>query len=132
MRANRLGVGSASEGLVDLKRRLQFVLVAIIVFSIESYIPVPGMNPLKLKEMFNAHGIALDPGMSFYLTTTLTLVTGTLFLMWLGEQVTERGIGNGISIIIFSGIVAGLPAAIARTLEQVREGQLQVIALLLI
>jgi preprotein translocase subunit SecY len=55
-----------------------------------------------------------------------------MFLMWLGEQVTERGIGNGISIIIFTGIIAGFPAAIGRTLEQVREGQLQVIALLLI
>jgi preprotein translocase subunit SecY len=82
--------------------------------------------------MLAAHGIALDPSISFYFTTTLTLVTGTLFLMWLGEQVTERGIGNGISIIIFSGIVAGLPEAVGRTLEQVREGQLQVVGLLLI
>ena len=218
MATNRPGMGAASQGFVDLKRRLQFVLLAIIVFRIGSYIPVPGLNPLRLQALFNAqqnniiglfnmfsggalmrfsvfalgimpyisasiiiqlmtvlspqlselrkegesgqrkinkytrygtlilsafqaigvskmlvaHGIALDPGPSFYLTTTLTLVTGTLFLMWLGEQVTERGIGNGISIIIFSGIVAGLPAAIARTLEQVREGQLQVVALLLI
>ncbi|HSW69528.1 MAG TPA: preprotein translocase subunit SecY [Gammaproteobacteria bacterium] len=215
---NRPGSGSANQGLVDLKRRLQFVLLAIIVFRIGSYIPVPGLNPIRLQALFNAqqnniiglfnmfsggalmrfsvfalgimpyisasiivqlltvispqlselrkegeagqrkinkytrygtlilatfqaigiskmlaaHGIALDPGIPFYFTTTLTLVTGTLFLMWLGEQVTERGIGNGISIIIFSGIVAGLPEAIGRTLEQVREGQLQVVALLLI
>jgi preprotein translocase subunit SecY len=85
-----------------------------------------------ISKMLISHGIALEPGFAFYFTTTITLVTGTLFLMWLGEQVTERGIGNGISLIIFSGIVAGLPAAIGRTLEQVREGQLQVIALLLI
>ncbi|MEO8400621.1 MAG: preprotein translocase subunit SecY [Gammaproteobacteria bacterium] len=218
MATNRLGSGTANQGIADLKRRLQFVLLAIIVFRIGSYIPVPGLNPLRLAELFNAqqnniiglfnmfsggalmrfsvfalgimpyisasiivqlltvlspqlselrkegesgqrkinkytrygtlvlatfqaigiskmlaaHGIALDPGIPFYFTTTLTLVTGTLFLMWLGEQVTERGIGNGISIIIFAGIVAGLPEAIGRTLEQVREGQLQVVALLLI
>jgi len=218
MGKNRLGTATANQGLTDLKRRLQFVLLAIIVFRIGSYIPVPGLNPIRLQELFNAQqnniiglfnmfsggalmrfsvfalgimpyisasiivqlltvlspqlselrkegesgqrkinkytrygtlvlatfqaigiskmlaaqGIALDPSMSFYFTTTLTLVTGTLFLMWLGEQVTERGIGNGISIIIFSGIVAGLPEAIGRTLEQVREGQLQVVALLLI
>lgn len=218
MGRNRLGSTTVNQGLVDLKRRLQFVLLAIIVFRIGSYIPVPGLNPVRLQDMFNAqqnniiglfnmfsggalmrfsifalgimpyisasiivqlltvispqlselrkegesgqrkinkytrygtlilatfqaigvskmlasHGIALDPGIPFYFTTALTLVTGTLFLMWLGEQVTERGIGNGISIIIFSGIVAGLPEAVGRTLEQVREGQLQVIALLLI
>lgn len=205
-------------GIVDLKNRLLFVLIAICVFRIGSYIPVPGLNPQRLQELFNAqqnniiglfnmfsggalmrfsvfalgimpyisasiiiqlltvlspqlselrkegeagqrkinkytrygtlflaafqalgvskmlaaHGIALTPGPAFYFTTTATLVTGTMFLMWLGEQVTERGIGNGISLIIFAGIVAGLPSAIGKTLEQVREGQLQVIALLLI
>src|SRR5579872_2195433 len=218
MGTNRLGTSSASQGLIDLKRRLFFVLLAIVVFRVGSYIPVPGLNPQKLQELFNAqqnniiglfnmfsggalqrfsifalgimpyisasiiiqlltvlspqlselrkegesgqrkinkytrygtlilsafqaigvskmlaaHGIALDPGASFYFTTTLTLVTGTMFLMWLGEQVTERGIGNGISMIIFAGIVAGLPSAFGRTLEQVREGQLQVIVLLLV
>ena len=59
---------------------------------------------------------------AFYFSTIVTLVTGTMFLMWLGEQVTERGIGNGISMIIFAGIVAGIPAAIANTLEQVSSG----------
>jgi preprotein translocase subunit SecY len=218
MGSNRSGSSSANSGIADLKQRLFFVLIAILVFRIGSYIPVPGLNPQRLQELFNAqqgniiglfnmfsggalmrfsvfalgimpyisasiiiqlltvlspqlselrkegeagqrkinkytrystfvlatfqaigvskmlaaHGIALSPGFSFYFTTTLTLVTGTMFLMWLGEQVTERGIGNGISIIIFAGIVAGLPAAIGKTLEQVREGQLQVISLLLI
>lgn len=212
------GKNSALSGLADLKYRLLFVLLAIIVFRIGSYIPVPGLNPLRLQELFNAqqnnlvglfnmfsggalarfsifalgimpyisasiiiqlmtvispslselrkegesgqrkinkytrygtvilstfqaigitkmlvaHGVAISPGLSFYFTATLTLVTGTMFLMWLGEQVTERGIGNGISMIIFAGIVAGLPSALGRTLEQVREGQLQVIVLLLI
>jgi len=87
---------------------------------------------IGVSKMLVANGVALSPGMAFYFTTTLTLVTGTMFLMWLGEQVTERGIGNGISMIIFAGIVAGLPAALGRTLEQVREGQLQVIVLLLV
>jgi preprotein translocase subunit SecY len=218
MATNRLGLNTANQGIADLKRRLLFVLIAIFVFRIGSYIPVPGLNPQRLQELFNAqqnniiglfnmfsggalmrfsvfalgimpyittsiiiqlltvlspelaelrkegeagqrkinqytrygtvilasfqaigvskmlaaHGIALIPGFSFYFTTTVTLVTGTMFLMWLGEQVTERGIGNGISLIIFAGIVAGLPAAIGKTLEQVREGQLQVIGLLLI
>lgn len=67
-------------------------------------------------------GQALDPGMAFRFTTVVTLVGGTLFLMWLGEQITERGIGNGISIIIFAGIVAGLPKAIGSTLELASTG----------
>lgn len=219
MTTNRLGISNtARSGIADLKRRLLFVLLAIFIFRVGSYIPVPGLNPQRLQELFSgqqnniiglfnmfsggalmrfslfalgimpyisasiivqlltvlspqlaelrkegesgqrkinkytrygtlvlatfqaigvskmlaAHGIALDPGYSFYFTTTLTLVTGTLFLMWIGEQVTERGIGNGISLIIFAGIVAGLPAAIGKTLEQVREGQLQFILLLAI
>lgn len=218
MSTNRPGIGSANAGITDLKRRLLFVLLAIFVFRVGSYIPVPGLDPQRLQDMFNAqqnnivglfnmfsggalmrfsifalgimpyisasiiiqlltvlspqlselrkegesgqrkinkytrygtlilatfqaigiskmmaaNGIALNPGIGFYFVTMVTLVTGTMFLMWLGEQVTERGIGNGISLIIFAGIVAGLPAAIGRTLEQVREGQLQVIALLLI
>ena len=67
-------------------------------------------------------GLVLDPGLMFRLTTVLTLVSGTMFLMGLGEQITERGIGNGISIIIFAGIVAGLPNAIGGTLELARTG----------
>ncbi|EKE24636.1 MAG: hypothetical protein ACD_6C00070G0001, partial [uncultured bacterium] len=67
-------------------------------------------------------GLVIEPGMMFRVTTVITLMTGTLFLMWLGEQITERGIGNGISIIIFAGIVAGLPQAIGGTLELTRTG----------
>ena len=61
--------------------------------------------------------VVLNPGIGFILLPHITLVTGTMFLMWLGEQVTERGIGNGISMIIFAGIVSGLPKAIGGTLE---------------
>ncbi|MBA3696946.1 MAG: preprotein translocase subunit SecY [Methylotenera sp.] len=67
-------------------------------------------------------GLVLDPGLAFRLTAVVTLVSGTMFLMWLGEQITERGIGNGISIIIFAGIVAGLPRAIGSTAEMVNTG----------
>jgi preprotein translocase subunit SecY len=67
-------------------------------------------------------GLVLHPGMMFQVTTVITLVTGTMFLMWLGEQITERGLGNGISLIIFAGIAAGLPSAIGNTLEMARTG----------
>ncbi len=69
-------------------------------------------------------GVVINPGVSFIVITTVTLVTGTIFLMWLGEQVTERGIGNGISLIIFAGIVSGLPSAIGGTLELARTGEM--------
>lgn len=75
-----------------------------------------------------ANALVINPGITFIFTAAITLVTGTMFLMWLGEQVTERGIGNGISIIIFAGIVAGLPTAIGGTLELVRTGELHTLA----
>ena len=74
----------------------------------------------------------LDPSFLFYFVTTITLVTGSMFLMWLGEQVTERGIGNGISILIFAGIVSGFPVAFSRFFEQVRQGEIQIFAIALI
>ena len=74
--------------------------------------------------------LVIAAGPSFILTTVVTLVTGTMFLMWLGEQITERGVGNGISVIIFAGIVAGLPSAIGGTLELARTGELNVITIL--
>ena len=202
--------------LTDLKQRLLFVLGALIVFRIGTHIPVPGIDPVALAEMFNQTkgsivdlfnmfsggalerfsvlalgvmpyisasiimqlmttvvpsleqlkkegesgrrkitqytrygtvvlaifqglGIAvalegqraggvpvvIDPGMGFKLVTVITLVTGTMFVVWLGEQMTERGIGNGISLIIFAGIVAGLPRAVGGTLELARTGAFQ-------
>ncbi len=211
------GLGQLSE----LKQRIIFVLLALIVYRTGTFIPVPGIDPQALAEMFNqtrgsivdvfnmftggalqrlsvfalgimpyisasiimqmmtavmpsleqlkkegeagrrkitqytrygtvalatfqALGIAvalesqevggaavvLGPGLGFKLTTVITLVTGTMFLMWLGEQITERGIGNGISIIIFAGIVAGLPSAVAGTLELARTGTFSPIGVL--
>jgi preprotein translocase subunit SecY len=203
----------------DLKKRLIFLLLALVVFRIGAHIPVPGIDPKVLSELFagqqggilgmfnmfsggalsrftifalgimpyisasiimqlmtavspqldqlrkegesgrrkitqytrygtlflalfQATGISialesqqnlvLDPGMMFRITAVTTLVTGTMFLMWLGEQITERGLGNGISIIIFAGIVAGLPTAIAGTLELVRTGAMHPLTALLI
>ncbi len=194
---------------IELKNRILFVLGAIIVFRLGAHIPVPGIDPLELKKLFDSQsggilgmfnmfsggalqrftlfalgimpyisasiimqlltvvsphleqlkkdgeagrrlitkytrygtvilaafqalgisialesqpGLVLDPGFTFRLTSVVTLVSGTMFLMWLGEQITERGIGNGISIIIFSGIVAGLPNAVGSTLELARTG----------
>ena len=203
---NLLGVlGKTSE----LKNRILFVLGAIIVYRLGAHIPVPGIDPLELKKLFDSQsggilgmfnmfsggalsrftlfalgimpyisasiimqlltvvspqleqlkkegeagrrsitkytrygtvmlaafqalgisialesqpGLVLDPGLAFRLTSVVTLVSGTMFLMWLGEQITERGIGNGISIIIFTGIVAGLPSALGSTLELARTG----------
>lgn len=193
----------------ELKSRLWFVLGALVVFRLGSHIPVPGIDPTVLKQLFDSQsggilgmfnmfsggslqrfaifalgimpyisasiimqlltvvspkleqlkkegeagrrlitkytrygtvalatfqalgiaiafegqaGLVIDPGMAFRLITVVTLVGGTMFLMWLGEQITERGIGNGISIIIFAGIVAGLPKAIGSTLELARTG----------
>ena len=205
-------------GFAELKSRLLFVLIAIIVYRLGAHVPVPGLDPVKLASLFHsqqngiiglfnmfsggalsrftvfalgvmpyisasiivqlltavvpaleeikkegeagqrkinqytrygtlflaffqaigvskmlaAQGIALNPTVGFYLIAAITLTTGTMFLMWLGEQITEKGIGNGISLIIFSGIVSGLPNAIGRTLEQVRQGQMQVITLLVV
>src|SRR3954467_15764189 len=203
----------------DLKRRLLFLLGALLVFRVGAHIPVPGIDPNVLagffqdqsggmlgmfnmfsggalrrftifalgimpyisasiimqlmtavspqldqlrKEgesgrrkitqytrygtvflaLFQSTGISimlesqpnlvLDPGLMFRITTVTTLATGTIFLMWLGEQITERGLGNGISIIIFAGIAAGLPNAVAGTLELVRTGAMHPLTALLI
>jgi len=216
--------GAAGGGTTnELRHRLLFVLLAIVVYRIGSFIPVPGIDPYALNELFNqqrgtildmfnmfsggalsrfsvfaigimpyisasiimqlltvvhpkleqlkkegeagrrqitqytrygtvvlatfqALGVAIalesqqaggaavviEPGLAFRFTAVVTLVTGTIFLMWLGEQVTERGIGNGISIIIFSGIVAGLPSAVGGTLELARTGELHVLLVLLL
>ena len=203
----------------DLRRRLIFLLLALIVYRIGTHIPVPGINPDQLTQLFNGQqggilslfnmfsggalsrfsifalgimpyisasiimqlmsyvvpsmealkkegeagrrkitqytrygtlglaifqsmGIALalessaglvnDPGIVFRVTAMVSLTAGTMFLMWLGEQITERGLGNGISIIIFSGIAAGLPSAIGGLLELVRTGAMSIIIALLI
>jgi preprotein translocase subunit SecY len=218
MTSQKIKPSATKTGFSELRQRLLFVLLALVVYRIGAHIPVPGLDPQRLANLFNqqsnniiglfnmfsggalsrltvfalgimpyisasiiiqllttilpslehlkkegeagrrlinqytryatvflaaiqalgmakwlvAQGIALEPSFSFYFTTTITLITGTVFLMWLGEQITERGVGNGISLIIFTGIISGLPAAIARSFEQVREGQIQFLALVFI
>jgi len=209
------GAGPSTE----LKQRLWFVLGAMVVFRVGTFIPVPGIDPNALEQLFNQQSgtildmfnmfsggalrrfsvfaigimpyisasiiiqmltyvepklkelrkegeagrrkitrwtrygtlvlatfqslgvaialegqgnVVLDPGLSFRITTVATLVTGTVFLMWLGEQVSERGIGNGISILIFTGIAAGLPAAVGGTLELARTGELHILLVFVI
>ena len=77
-------------------------------------------------------GLAFDTSVSFYVIAITSLVTGAVFMMWLGEQITERGIGNGSSLLIFAGIAAGLPAAVGQSLEQARQGELNILVLLAI
>ena len=86
----------------------------------------------SLSATLASQGLAFAPSFSFYFVATTTLVTGALFMMWLGEQITERGVGNGISLIIFSGIVSGFPAAIGQSFESARQGDINIIALLVI
>ncbi|MGB1198974.1 MAG: preprotein translocase subunit SecY [Thalassotalea sp.] len=97
-------------------------LVLATVQSIAIARSLPGMMP----------GLVMDAGFGFYFAAVVSLVTGTMFLMWLGEQITERGIGNGISIIIFAGIVAGMPSAVGQTAEMARQGEIHLLVLLLI
>src|SRR5699024_988333 len=74
--------------------------------------------------------LAINPGPLFIFTTVVTLVTGTMFMMWLGEQITERGLGNGISLLIYAGIVAGLPSALATMFELISQNQISILAAL--
>ena len=199
----------------DLKRRLIFLLLALVVYRVGTHIPVPGIDPDQLRQLFNSQqggilglfnmfsggalsrfsvlalgimpyisasiimqmmtyvmpsmealrkegesgrrkitqytrygtlalaifqaigisvaiesqaNLVIDPGLMFRFVCVTSLVTGTMFLMWLGEQITERGLGNGISILIFAGIVAGLPTAIGGLFELVRTGGLSPLA----
>ncbi|MCB1938679.1 MAG: preprotein translocase subunit SecY [Rhodocyclaceae bacterium] len=208
MAKNPAAVGNQGK-FGDLKRRLAFLLGALVVYRIGTHIPVPGIDPQRLAELFQSQqggilgvfnlfsggalsrftifalgimpyisasiimqlmsvaspqlealkkegeagrrkitqytrygtvalalfqaigisvalegqaGLVVDPGLMFRFVTVATLVTGTMFLMWLGEQITERGLGNGISIIIFAGIASGLPSAIGGLFELVRTG----------
>ncbi|MDZ4811005.1 MAG: preprotein translocase subunit SecY [Pseudomonadota bacterium] len=87
---------------------------------------------LQAQTLNSGGGVVVNPGMGFIVSCVVGLTAGTLFLMWLGEQITERGVGNGISLIIFAGIVAGLPSALIQTLQQVGDGQLPVLSAILI
>jgi preprotein translocase subunit SecY len=116
--------GEAGRKKINQYTRYGTVLLA----AVQAYAIAVG-----LEGMTGPRGTAVvDPGMFFRLTTTITLVGGTMFLMWLGEQITARGVGNGISLIIFAGIAANLPHAIAATLELGRTGALSAVFILII
>nr|WP_232037543.1 preprotein translocase subunit SecY [Candidatus Erwinia haradaeae] len=114
------------EGEIGRRKIAQYIRYGTLILAIIQSIGIAAGLP----NLPGMQGLVLNPDFFFYITAIISLVTGTMFLMWLGEQITERGIGNGISIIIFAGIVAGLPPAIAHTLEQVRQGDLNFFLLL--
>ena len=109
------------EGESGRKRISQYTRYGTVVLATFQAI---GISLALQNQTAGGLSVVLNPGISFIVVTTITLVTGTVFLMWLGEQVTERGIGNGISLIIFAGIVSGLPKAIGGTLELARTGEM--------
>ena len=95
-------------------------------------VALAALQALGMAGAISGEGLVRDAGFAFYVASVISLVTGSVFMMWLGEQVTERGIGNGISMLIFAGIVAGLPSAVGQSLEQARQGQINVLLLLLL
>jgi len=114
------------EGEAGRRKISQYTRYGTLVLAIFQSISIATSLPNMVT------GLVINPGFAFYFTAVVSLVTGTMFLMWLGEQITERGIGNGISMLIFAGIVAGLPTAIGQTAEQARQGELHLLLLLLI
>ena len=114
-----------NQGEIGRKKITQFTRYGtVLLATIQGYGVAVGLE--------SSTGVVIDPGIFFKLTTVITLVAGTTFLMWLGEQITQRGIGNGISLIIFSGIVAEIPRALASTFELGRTGALSVSTILII
>ena len=114
---------SMSEKLKELKKEGQAGQRIITQYTRQGTVALAAFQALGITVALEAQpGLVLDPGLAFRLTSVITLVSGTMFLVWLGEQITERGIGNGISMIIFAGIVAGLPSALGNTLELTRTG----------
>ncbi len=105
------------EGETGRKKINQYTrYLTVVLATVQGYGIAVGLQ--------NSSGVVVTPGLSFVITTVVTIVGGTMFLMWLGEQITQRGVGNGISLIIFAGIVANMPAALAQTLELGRTGAL--------
>ncbi|ORU90161.1 MAG: preprotein translocase subunit SecY [Cycloclasticus sp. symbiont of Poecilosclerida sp. M] len=117
------------EGESGKRRITQYTRYATVVLAT---LQAVGMATAIQAQSAGGFPVVFNPGLAFMFTAVITLVCGTMFLMWLGEQVTERGIGNGISIIIFAGIVAGLPSAVGGTLELVRTGEMNAIMVLVL
>ncbi|XOD70209.1 MAG: preprotein translocase subunit SecY [Sodalis sp. (in: enterobacteria)] len=116
------------EGEVGRRKISQYTRYGTLILAIFQSIGIATGIP----NMPAIEGLVINPGFVFYFTAVISLACGTMFLMWLGEKITERGIGNGISIIIFTGILSGLPPAIGNTIEQARQGDLHFLLLILI
>src|SRR3990172_3020924 len=120
----------SKEGEVGRRKITQYTRYGTVLLSIiQGLMIAAGLEGTRGP---GGEAIVLDPGWRFRLMTMITLTSGTAFIMWLGEQITERGIGNGISLIIFAGIVARLPSALTSTLQFVREGELGILVVLFI
>jgi len=116
----------SKEGEMGRRKITQYTRYGTVVLSLfQSFFIAVGLESVEAP---GGGGVVYAPGWAFRLMTMITLTTGTAFIMWLGEQITERGVGNGISLIIFAGIVASMPSAVATTLEFVRTGELSVLA----
>ena len=114
-----------SQGEIGRKKITQYTRYGtVLLATVQGYGVSVGLE--------SSTNVVIDPGLYFKITTVITLVAGTIFLMWLGEQITQRGIGNGISLIIFSGIVAEIPRALATTFELGRTGALSASTIFLI
>jgi preprotein translocase subunit SecY len=112
----------SKEGEAGRRKITQYTRYGTVVLSIVQGIMIS--VGLEGTQGPGGQSLVLNPGWGFRLMTVITLTSGTAFIMWLGEQITERGIGNGISLVIFAGIVAGLPSAITTTLQFMREGEM--------
>src|SRR5712675_2372598 len=121
----------SKEGELGRRKITQYTRYGTIVLSV---VQALGIAIFLERQTKIAGGLPLvyNPGIAFRMMAVLTLTTGTCFIMWLGEQITERGIGNGMSLIIYAGIVVGLPRAVLQTIEQMRTGQIGLIAMLIL
>ncbi len=124
--------GAISPTLQELKKEGEAGRRKINQYTRYGTVFLAAIQAFSIAKWLASSGIAINPGLAFYFVATITLMTGTMFLMWIGEQMTERGIGNGISLIIFAGIASRLPGAIVSVLTQVRQGQMQPLTLILI
>src|SRR5215204_33566 len=121
----------SKEGELGRRKITQYTRYGTIFLAIVQAMSIA----IFLERQTNVAGglpLVYNPGLGFRLMTVLTLTTGTAFVMWLGEQITERGIGNGMSLIIFAGIISGLPRAVITTFDQLRTGQMGLVRLLLL
>ena len=113
----------SKEGELGRRKITQYTRYGTIVLSVVQSLGIAFFLE-RSTEIAGGLPLVYNPGWGFRLMTVLTLTTGSAFVMWLGEQITERGIGNGMSLIIFAGIVVGLPTAVLATLDQLRTGQI--------